>query len=89
MSFKYLILYLGIAIPSAIYSQSVTPKKGKTFVFPIVTKSLETGWNFGALTAKVFSLYPSDTVSRSSNLEFLAMASTRKQVIIALNGTQY
>lgn len=89
MSFKYLILYLGIVIPSAVYTQSPTPKKGKTFVFPIITKSLETGWNFGALTAKVFSIYPDDTISRRSNFEVLLMASTRKQVLVALNGTQY
>jgi hypothetical protein len=58
-------------------------------VFPIITKSLETGWNFGALTAKVFSIYPDDTISRRSNFEVLLMASTRKQVLVALNGTQY
>lgn len=70
-------------------TQGLSAKNSQTFLFPIVTRSLETGWNFGVLTTRLFSIYPEDTLSRRSNLVLLAMASTRKQVLFALNGTQY
>ncbi|MFM7357630.1 MAG: BamA/TamA family outer membrane protein [Sediminibacterium sp.] len=70
-------------------AQKKIDRNGRTFVFPVITRSLETGWNFGALTARIFSLHPDDTLSRSSNLDILAMTSTRKQVVFALVGTQY
>lgn len=86
---RLLLVVTAIMLFTTLRAQNETPKRGRTFVFPVVTRSLETGWNFGALTAKIFPLYADDTVSRSSNLEVLAMASTRKQVVFALVGTQY
>ncbi|MCE2974078.1 MAG: BamA/TamA family outer membrane protein [Sediminibacterium sp.] len=86
---RSLLVLTAIMLFSTLRAQNETPKRGRTFVFPVVTRSLETGWNFGALTAKIFPLYADDTLSRSSNLEVLAMTSTRKQVVFALVGTQY
>ncbi|MFM9021550.1 MAG: BamA/TamA family outer membrane protein, partial [Sediminibacterium sp.] len=86
---QLLLAVTGIMFFTGLLAQKQDEKRGRTFVFPVITRSLETGWNFGALTAKIFSLYPDDTISRSSNLEILAMASTRKQVVFALVGTQY
>jgi len=78
-----------LLLPLAVFAQLRSEKKGKTFVFPIITRSLETGWNFGAVTAKIFPINKLDTISRSSNIEVVGMYSTRKQILFALNGTQY
>ena len=78
-----------VLFPWVAFAQPRAEKRGKTFVFPIITRSLETGWNFGAVGAKIFPVNKLDTVSRSSNIEVVGMYSTRKQVLFALNGTQY
>ena len=84
-----LLLLVWVLLPWEIFAQPVAEKRGKTFVFPIITRSLETGWNFGAVSAKIFPINRLDTVSRSSNIVVVGMFSTRKQVLFALNGTQY
>ena len=84
-----LLLLVWVLLPWEIFAQPGAEKRGKTFVFPIITRSLETGWNFGAVAAKIFSTNKLDTVSRSSNIVVVGMFSTRKQVLFALNGTQY
>ena len=78
-----------VLFPWVAFAQPRAEKGGKAFAFPIVTRSLETGWNFGAVAAKIFSINKLDTVSRSSNIVVVGMFSTRKQVLFALNGTQY
>ena len=84
-----LLLLVWVLLPWEIFAQPGAEKRGKTFVFPIITRSLETGWNFGAVSAKIFPINRLDTVSRSSNIVVVGMFSTRKQVLFALNGTQY
>ena len=84
-----LLLLVWVLLPWEIFAQPVAEKRGKTFVFPIITRSLETGWNFGAVSAIIFPINRLDTVSRSSNIVVVGMFSTRKQVLFALNGTQY
>ena len=84
-----LLLLVWVLLPWEIFAQPGAEKKGKTFAFPIITRSLETGWNFGAVSAKIFPINKLDTVSRSSNIVVVGMFSTRKQVLFALNGTQY
>ena len=82
-------LLLVMLFPGQLFSQFDKENKGKIFVFPIITRSVETGWNFGALTARIFPKKQADSLSRSSNLEILGMYSSKKQVLFALNGTQY
>ena len=84
-----LLLLVWVLLPWEIFAQPGAEKRGKTFVFPIITRSLETGWNFGAVSAKIFPINRLDTISRSSNIVVVGMFSTRKQVLFALNGTQY
>ena len=84
-----MLLLVWVLLPWEIFAQPVAEKRGETFVFPIITRSLETGWNFGAVSAKIFPINRLDTVSRSSNIVVVGMFSTRKQVLFALNGTQY
>jgi len=66
------------------------PSRGrKLLFFPVVARSVETGWSFGAATASTFRLSKFDTVSRTSNLQGLALYSLKKQLITAINGSIY
>jgi outer membrane protein assembly factor BamA len=71
------------------FSQSDSVKVNHLLVLPIVSKSIETGWSFGAVGAFTFRISRKDTLSRTSNLEALAIYSTKKQLVTAINGSQY
>ncbi len=71
------------------FSQEKPARTNQLLLFPVITKSIETGWSFGAVGAFVFRPSPKDTVSRTSNLEILGLYSTKKQLVTAINGTQY
>ena len=85
--FYLLIFFLLLSV--GLFSQSDTTKSRQILVFPIITKSIETGWSFGSMAAMIFRLSPKDTVSRTSNLEILGLYSTKKQLVTVVNGTQY
>lgn len=58
-------------------------------VLPIIARSIETGWSFGGASAATFRLMGRDTVSRTSNAEAVALYTTRKQFVAAVNGSIY
>ena len=58
-------------------------------VFPVITRSIETNWSFGVATSATFHLYKSDTTTRTSNMQGIALYSLKKQFIAGINGTQY
>ncbi|SDX40116.1 Surface antigen [Hydrobacter penzbergensis] len=58
-------------------------------VLPVIAKSIETGWSGGAVGSVTFRLHPKDTISRTSNMQLLALYSLKKQLILAINGAQY
>lgn len=58
-------------------------------VLPIIARSIETGWSFGGAGAATFRLMGRDTVSRTSNAEAVALYTTRKQFVAAVNGSVY
>jgi outer membrane protein assembly factor BamA len=60
-----------------------------TLVLPIIARSIETGWSFGMATASTFHLNTSDTITRTSNAQALALYTTRKQLVLAINGSIY
>ncbi len=64
-------------------------KKKQVVVFPVVAKSIETGWAFGVAGSLTFKPFKKDTISRTSNLQVLALYSTKKQFVSAINGSQY
>ena len=86
--FFYLFIFF-LFLSVGLFSQSDTTKSRQILVFPIITKSIETGWSFGSMAAMIFRLSPKDTVSRTSNLEILGLYSTKKQLVTVVNGTQY
>jgi len=58
-------------------------------VLPIIARSIETGWSFGVVTASTFHLKTRDSTTRTSNAQALALYTTRKQFVVALNGSIY
>lgn len=58
-------------------------------VLPIIARSIETGWSFGLASASTFHLKSQDSATRTSNAQALALYTTRKQLVVALNGSIY
>jgi len=58
-------------------------------VLPIIARSIETGWSFGLASASTFHLKSRDTAIRTSNAQALALYTTRRQFVVALNGSIY
>jgi hypothetical protein len=58
-------------------------------VLPIIASSIETGWSFGGAGAATFRVGKRDTLSRTSNVEGVALYTTRHQFVSALNGSIY
>ncbi len=58
-------------------------------VLPVIARSIETSWSFGAAGSYTFRIKRDDSTSRTSNLQGLGLYSLKKQVIFALNGTIY
>ncbi len=58
-------------------------------VLPVIARSIETNWAFGAAASFTFHPGPKDKLSRTSNVQALALYSLRKQFVIAINGSIY
>ncbi len=90
MALRCFCLILAVlSLNSSIYAQKDTSKPKGLLIFPVIAKSIETGWSFGAAGALTFRPSPKDTLSRTSNLQLLVLYSTKKQLITAINGAQY
>jgi outer membrane protein assembly factor BamA len=90
MMLRCFCLFWGVlgAVPS-LFSQKDSSKPKHVLIFPVIAKSIETGWSFGTAGAFTFRLSPNDTVSRTSNAQLLVLYSTKKQLVTAINGSQY
>jgi outer membrane protein assembly factor BamA len=58
-------------------------------ILPIIARSIETNWSFGAASSFTFHINPKDKLSRTSNLQALAIYSLRRQFVAAINGSVY
>jgi outer membrane protein assembly factor BamA len=58
-------------------------------VLPIIARSIETGWSFGLATASTFHLISHDSTTRTSNVQTIALFTTRHQFVAAVNGSIY
>ncbi len=70
-------------------AQRDSSKKHHLLLFPVIAKSIETGWEFGGAGSFTFHVNKNDTDSRTSSLQALVLYSTKKQFVSAINGTQY
>jgi outer membrane protein assembly factor BamA len=76
-------------LQTQLFAQDDSVKKKSLLLLPVISRSIETGWSFGAVAALTFRVFPKDTVSRTSNLEAIMLYSTKKQLVTAINGTQF
>ncbi len=70
-------------------AQKDSAKKHHLLLFPVIAKSIETGWEFGGASSFTFHANKNDTITRTSSIQAVAIYSTRKQFVAAINGTQY
>lgn len=83
-------LLLAILIISVqVCAQKDSSKTHQILIFPVLTKSIETSWSFGAASSSTFHFSKSDTASRTSNMQAIILYSLKKQFIAAINGAQY
>ncbi len=86
------IAYIFILLPLfscfKSFSQADTAKR-KLLVLPVITRSIETDWSFGAVGSYTFHYGKKDTLVRTSNQQALALYSLKKQLITAFNGSIY
>ncbi len=80
---------LVFAMNITIYAQKDSVQPKHLLIFPVVARSIETGWSFGAVGSSTFRVSKQDTVSRTSNMQLLLLYSTKKQLVTAINGSQY
>jgi outer membrane protein assembly factor BamA len=73
----------------AQHDTSHSSKKVHSILLPLVTKSIETNWSFGLASISTFKISKKDTVSRTSNVEAIAIYSLKKQFVAVINGNQY
>jgi len=80
-----------VFLPFCIYAQKDSlAKKHRFLVLPIVARSIETDWSFGIAFSGTFHLKsPTDTVTRTSNLQALSLYTLRNQFVAAINGSIY
>ena len=83
------VFLLVFSLNTASYSQKDTLKPKHLLILPVIARSIETGWSFGTVGASTFRLSSKDTVSRTSNMQLLVLYSTKKQLVTAINGSQY
>jgi outer membrane protein assembly factor BamA len=76
-------------IGACTYAQKDSTKKARFILpFPIIVRSIETNWAFGAVVTSTFNLRsPKDSTTRTSNLQALALYSVENQFVAAINGT--
>ena len=90
MIFRFLGAFSVVfAINTGIYAQKDSIKPKHLLIFPVVARSIETGWSFGTVGSSTFRFAKGDTISRTSNLQLLLLYSTKKQLVTAINGSQY
>ena len=76
-------------INTPVFSQKDSIKSKKLLVFPVIARSIETGLSFGAAGSLTYRFNSKDSVSRTSNLQLLVLYSLKKQLVTAVNGSQY
>lgn len=80
-----------MVVPATAQTDSIptVPSSKKLLAFPVVARSVETGWMFGAVACGLFRISKKDTVSRVSNVQALALYSLNKQLLTVINGSIY
>lgn len=86
---KGVLLTFSTILSIGILAQKDSTKKSHLLVFPVIASSIETGFAFGGAGSLTFQSNKKDTITRTSSMQILALYSTKKQFVSAINGTQY
>lgn len=91
MYFRFFGLLLTFfCINTAVYSQNDSLGAKPLMIFPVISKSIETGWSFGMVGSLTYRPpLVKDTNTRTSNMQLLLLYSTKKQFVAAINGSRY
>jgi len=82
------LLFFTVFLPLKGFSQGDSVKKS-LLILPVITRSVETGFTFGAVGSSTFHFDKKDSLTRTSNQQAIVLYSLKKQLITALNGTIY
>ncbi len=82
------LLLLGASADAQEQYDSVAKQYHLLFL-PVIARSIETNWSFGVASSLTFHIDRKDTLSRTSNLQGLALYSLDRQAVFVLNGTVY
>lgn len=87
----YYYIFFFLCFPFLIFGQDSTKqKKSNHFLaFPVIARSIETSWSFGAAATSTYRMDKRDTTSRTSNMQAVAIYSLKKQLVAAVNSTIY
>ncbi len=58
-------------------------------VFPVLARSIETGWSIGAVSSTTFHFDNKDRIARTSNIQAISIYSSHRQFVAAINGSIY
>lgn len=86
---KILLLCILLHLGSTVYPQIDSSKSKHLIAFPVMAKSIETGWSFGGAGLSTFHISKADTATRTSNIQSILLYSLKKQFIAAVNGAEY
>jgi len=87
----YCIYAQNDSLPAKLYVQNDSlALKRHILILPIIARSIETGWSFGGAASFTFHLRTlRDTVTRTSNLQALALYTQHNQLVAAITGAIY
>ena len=90
-TFSFIVLYVIFLICFfTVAGQTDSARKvSNVLLLPVIARSIETNWSFGAAASFTFRPRLQDKNARTSNLQALALYSLRKQFVAAVNGSIY
>ncbi len=94
MQIRFRTFLIGVLLVTSYISKAQLPVKDTLhlkhlLVFPVIARSIETDWSFGVASSATMRLFTKDTTARTSNIQFLALYTLKKQLVTAINGTEY
>lgn len=85
--FIVVCLFVFVLLNDAATAQDSSTNKNHLLALPVISRSIETGWSFGAGgTYTFYTTRKKDSSTRTSSIRFLGTYSLRKQFLLTING---
>ena len=83
-------LLISLLLFAFSFQCSFAQKDSSGFViFPVLARSIETGWSVGAASSVTFHFKDKEHAARTSNIQGISIYSSHRQFIAAINGSIY